>query len=293
MKKKLEVNKLLEKKLPSSIAGVDFKVNYRGGMNLIGNNSKVHHRLMVGIPVTGLVRVEWMMARFGQIHPCNWSQTDAIQWLDQYSPIDFLVADARNIIVHFVIEQNFDWLFFIDHDTVLHPMTVFKLNERMIKGNVPMWSGLYFTKSVPSEPLVYRGNGTGYYNKWKFGDQVWVDGIPMGCTMIHNSILRAMADESEVYEPRKGMLVKKVFSTPSKVWYDPESRTWFTATGTEDLKFCADIVEKDIFKKAGWPAYSKKKYPFLIDTSIYCKHIDEAGIQYPANGEDREFLPTK
>jgi hypothetical protein len=109
--------------------------------------------------------------------------------------------------------------------------------------------------------------------------------------MIHNSILRAMADESEVYEPRKGMLVKKVFSTPSKVWYDPESRTWFTATGTEDLKFCADIVEKDIFKKAGWPAYSKKKYPFLIDTSIYCKHIDEAGIQYPANGEDREFLP--
>ena len=27
----------------------------------------------------------------------------------------------------------------------------------------------------------------------------------------------------------------------------------------------------------------KMKYPYLIDTSMFCQHIDEQGVQYPAN----------
>ena len=77
------------------------------------------NRIMIGIPLTGNVRAEWMLARYGQVIPCNWSQVDCIRFLDQWSPMGFSVADARNVIATAFVEQGFEWLFFIDHDTIL------------------------------------------------------------------------------------------------------------------------------------------------------------------------------
>lgn len=239
--------------------------------------------------MTGLLRSEWVIARYGQIIPCNWSQVDCLQWIDQFSPLNFLVADARNIIATSAVEQEFEWLFFIDHDTILPPATLLKWNERMLKKDVPVWSGLYFTRSVPSEPLVYRGRGNSYFTKWKIGDDVWVDGIPMGCTVIHHSILKALYEESEIYE-LGGKKVRKIFETPTKTFYDPETQNWSNSSGTEDLAWCNRVMENDIFKKAGWPKYTRKKYPFLIDTNIFCRHIDWDGIQYPSQGEEVAFM---
>lgn len=272
--------------------GMDVPVAYRQNA-VIGNSRKTFHRVMVGIPTTGLVRMEWVISRYGQVIPCNWSQTDTLQWLDQHSPIDFLVADARNICVHHCLNQGFEWLFFIDHDTVMPPFTILAMNERMLKGEIPLWSGLYFTKSKPSEPLLYRGSGTGYYTDWKLGDKVWVDGLPMGCTMIHHSLLVELAKQAEPYEVRPGMTIRKIFETPAKVWFDPELRSWFTYTGTEDLQFCSDILEKGILKKAGWDEVAEKEYPFLVDTNLFCRHIDQNGTQYPLNGEEFEFMTDK
>jgi len=250
---------------------------------------EVCKRIMVGIPMTGLIRAEWMIARYGQVVPCNWSQVDCIQWIDTNAPLRHLVADARNIIATDFINREFEWLFFIDHDVVMPPTVLLNWNDRMRKCELPMWSGLYFTKSKPSEPLVYRGRGNSFYDGWKLGDQVWVDGIPMGCTMIHKSIMKVLFDESEVYEPKVGIKVKKIFETPSKAWFDPEQNSWHKASGTEDLTLCTRIMKDNILKKAGWPKLQRKKYPFLIDTSIFCRHIDWNGMQYPIDGEEKEF----
>ena len=263
------------------------KDTYTG--KLFGKTSAAVNRILVGIPMTGLLRAEWVLARYGQVIPCNWSQVDCLQWLDQYSPVNFLVADARNLVVATCLEQDFEWLFFIDHDTILPPATVLKLNDRMLENKIPVWSGLYFTKSVPSEPLVYRGRGTGHYRNWKMGDEVWVDAIPMGCTMIHASILKALAAKSEDYEVG-GRIVKKVFETPARTWFDPETKAWFNAVGTEDLEFCTRCMNENIFVDAGWPAYQEMRNPFMIDTSIFCRHIDFSGVQYPARGEEQEFM---
>ncbi len=256
---------------------------------LFGKLEAAQNRILVGIPLTGLVRAEWMIARYGQVIPCNWSQVDCIHWLDQNSPLGFLVADARNMIATECVEQKFEWLFFIDHDVILPPTTVLRLNERMLKADVPMWSGLYFTKSVPSEPLVYRGRGNSYYNKWKLGQEVWVDGIPMGCALIHSSILKVLYDESEPYD-LMGKTVRKIFETPARTWFDPETQSWFNAVGTEDLELCTRIMKNNILKKAGWPKLQRRKYPFMIDTSIFCRHIDFNGKQFPSAGEEMEFV---
>ena len=156
-------------------------------------------RIMIAIPVTGLVRVEWMVARYAQVVPCNWSQAEFFQWLDAYSPMGFSVADARNMTVATFLREGYEWLFFIDHDVLLPHGTLLWLNEMMQKGDVPIFGGLYFTKSVPSEPLIYRGKGTGFYPSWHFGDKVWVDGMGLGCHMIHRSILETIWNNSEEY----------------------------------------------------------------------------------------------
>lgn len=247
-------------------------------------------RMMVGIPMTGLLRAEWVMARYNQTIPCNWSQVDSIQWITTEAPVRFLVADARNVIATKFVEKEFEWLFFIDHDVILPAATILLWNERMRKLDVPVWSGLYFSKSVPSEPLVYRGRGNSFYDKWKLGDLVWCDGIPMGCTMIHKSIMKAIYDVSEEYEPKPGVKIRKIFETPRKEWFDPEQNSWHRASGTEDLFWCTRLMEEGIFKKAGWPKFQRKKYPFLVDTRVFCHHIDFDGVQYPSRGEEQEFM---
>ncbi|MEM2124990.1 MAG: hypothetical protein QXQ53_01170 [Candidatus Methanosuratincola sp.] len=259
---------------------------------LIRSEKKYNKRVMVGIPMTGLVRSEWVIARLGQIIPCNWSVVDALQWLDPCAPLGFMVADARNIIATRAVEEKFEWLFFVDHDIILPPNTTLRWNEYMLKGDIPIWSGLYFTKSVPSEPLVYRGRGNSYYTNWKLGDKVWVDGLPMGCTVIHNSILSVLYEESETYS-LGSLHVKKIFETPTKTFYDPQTLSWHNAVGTEDLAFCTRVIESGALAKAGWKEVAKKKYPFLIDTSIFCRHIDWDGVQYPSRGEEQYFIREK
>ena len=259
---------------------------------LITSSESFSKRLLVGIPMTGLIRAEWAMGRWNQIIPCNFALTDCIQWIDQNTPLGFLVADARNIVVHHAIKGGFEWLWFIDQDVVLPQGTLIHYNDCMIKGDVPVIGGLYFTKSVPSEPLVYRGRGNGYYDKWNIGDKVWVDGMGMGCTLIHTSILKVMYEECEEYKCRD-MKIKKVFETPRRMWFDPEYNTWRLAIGTEDLDWCNRVIEGNVLERAGWKKFQKKKYPFLIDTRIFCKHIDNDGIQYPSRGEEFQFMRVK
>src|SRR4030042_1002979 len=262
---------------------------FREGNSQIRNTAKAYKRIMIGIPMTGLVRSEWIMARYSQVIPCNWSQVEAIQWLDQYSPLDFTVADARNFIATAAVDQGFEWLFFLDHDTILPPAAFLKLNELMIYKEYPVWSGLYFTKSVPSEPLVYRGRGTGYYPDWKMGDLVWADGVPMGCTLISGKLLKVLYDESEAYVAGPAT-IRRIFETPNRVWFSPEERRWFTATGTEDLEWRSRVIRTGALKKAGWAEFADKEVPFVVDTSIFCKHIDFGGVQYPSKGEEKQFM---
>lgn len=260
---------------------------------IIAKKTEPQKRIMLGVPMTGLLRSEWVLSRYGQVIPCNWSMVDMVQYVQQWSPLRFLVADARNIIVDEFIKKDFEWLLFIDHDVVLPPGFIVQVNERMIENNIPIWSGLYFTKSVPSEPLVYRGRGTGYYADWKLGDEVWTDAVPMGCTLIHSSILKVMYDEAKEYEVHQGLKVKEVFQTPRKIWYDPEKSAWNTRVGTEDLNFCSDVITNKVFDKAGWSEFQEKEFPFMVDTRLYCRHIDWSGVQYPSRGEDLRFMKRK
>ena len=152
----------------------------------------------------------------------------------------------------------------------------------MQKGDIPVVSGLYYCKGSHPEPLVFRGRGNGCYMKWKPGDKVWADGVPTGSLLIHGSILKTLYNESPEYiVPGTTTSTRRVFEIPHKTWWDGKGN-FNTLVGTTDLAWCTRIMENDIFKKAGWPEFQRKKYPFLVDTGIFVKHIDrETGEQYP------------
>lgn len=249
-------------------------------------------RLMISVPLTGLIRAEWALARYGQVIPCNWSQVEMVSWLDMFSPMGFLVADARNMAVQQFITGGWEWLFFIDHDVILPINTFVKLNEYMLDGSIPIVGGLYFTKSVPSEPLIYRGIGTSHYRNWKFGDKVWVDGMGLGCHIIHRSIMEAVYKESPEYQVGTAK-ARRVFETPGNSVFDAEHSAWYTTGGTEDLTFYQRLKKDKILAKAGWPKYQKMEYPYLCDTGLFCRHINWEGQQFPMAGEEKAFEKTK
>lgn len=238
------------------------------------------NRLLVATPTTGTVRIEWVQARYGQIIPINWSMVTMMQYINSFIPLRYQVADAQNIIVKEVIEREFEWLLLIEHDTMLPPDAFIRFNQYIRDANVPIVSGLYYTRSRPSEPLVFRGRGTSFYSDWEFGDLVWCDGVPTGCLLIHAGILREMWKDAEEYKIGD-LTTRRVFDTPRDMWGDPESTSFNLVTGTSDLNWCSAVMEGDYFAKAGWTDYADKDYPFLIDTNIFCKHINIDGEQFP------------
>lgn len=250
---------------------------------LLKNSYNNKYSLFVGTPCTGLVRMEWAMARFGQVIPCNFGMKTAVSWMPSYAPMGYLVADAQNIIVKRFLEDNCTWLLLVEEDNVLPPDCFLRLNEYIRSEEIPVVSGLYYTKSRPAEPMVYRGRGNSFYTDWKVGDKVWVDAVPTGCILIHRSILQLLWNESPEYKAGD-VLTRRVFYTPEVSWFDPEKGV-NNSVGTSDMEFCSRLIMGKVFERAGWPKIGKMEYPFLIDTSLKIGHITQAGELFPSPSE--------
>lgn len=275
MKKKTDIAKgediLVENQLPN----ID--------KNLDPNWTK---RILIFTPTRGTVRMEWVMARYGQIIPTNWSFVDMRQFINPYVPVEYQLADAQNLLAKKVVEDDYEWVVYIEDDNMIPPDLFIRFNQYINEKKYPIVSGIYFTKSMPSEPLLYRGRGTSYFADWKFGDKVMVDGIPFGCRLEHGSLIKAAWEESPEYMVG-GTLTRRVFESPSMSWFDEDKGGMVAKSGTTDLAWCSRLMKDKIFEKAGWPEFQKMQYPFLVDTNIFVRHIDPNGRIYP------EKVPTQ
>lgn len=251
-----------------------------------GDAPKQQH-LLVGTATTGLLRAEWVQARYGQVIPTNWSWVQMWQYMapGQFMPLGYQVDDAQNLICAQAMGGDYEWLLLYEHDVLPRPDALVILAEYMKRGDVPVVSGLYFTRSIPSEPLIYRGRGTLAYEDFDIGDLVWCDGVPTGLLLVHMSIIRAMWEESEPYMIGN-QETRRVFETPAKAWYDPESAQFNTQSGTSDLAWCERVMKERFFEKAGWHKYQDMVWPFLVDTRIACEHINNTltGEKFPPGG---------
>jgi len=237
------------------------------------------HRVLIATATLGSIRIEWAHARYGQVIPINWG---AAGFDLPYVAIGFSIDDAYNTITKRAIDLDSEWVLIIEDDVIIPPDCFVKIGQYMNKGDIPIVSGLYYTRGEPCEPLVFRGRGNGAFTKFKVGSLVWCDGLPMGCILIHSSILKYVWEhEAENYRLPDGSSCKKVFESPKKIWYDPEEGIQ-RPEGTQDLYFFDRLIEKNILKKAGWAKIARRKYPLLCDTSILCRHVDRnTGRMFP------------
>ncbi len=277
-KEKLSKHPFLKPAVPlSQVKGVSFNTP-----NLFVNDNPedTKKRILIFTPTTGLVRVEWVQARYSQIIPTNWSFVDMQQHLAPWLSVGYQLADAQNLMAKEVVEGDYEWVIYIEHDNLIPPDGFLKFNQYINEHNVPVVSGLYFLKSDITEPLIYRGRGVSHFKDWKLGDKVWCDGIPFGFRLEHAGLIKeAWKTSKEIVV--NGIKTRQVFSQPNAIWFDQESGGVISKGGTTDLEWCTRIMREKLFEKAGFPEYQKKKNPFLVDTSIFVRHIDHSGQQWP------------
>ncbi len=248
--------------------------------------------LLVGTACTGLLRVEFVAARYGQAIPLNWSMAGHMQVVSagvlDYMPLRYQVADAQNLIVGEAIRLDMEWLLLLEHDVVLPSGAFSRLNRWMKETPAPIVSGLYFSRAYPSEPMVFRGMGEGVYTDWKLGDVVQCDGVPTGCLLVHMAVMRAMWEDSEPYTV-SGIKTRRVFDTPRTSWYNPETNVTNMSVGTSDLEWCRRVIKGGYLAKAGWAEYADKPLPFVVDTGLCCFHINPNGETFPDAGSLAAF----
>jgi hypothetical protein len=255
---------------------------------VIRNLGRHHHNILIGVPTLGTIRYEWHVHRRNQILPINWQSGEVTASHQPHSvaSIGYTVEDAQNICAFHALKQDYSWLLLWEDD-VLPPFNSLVLLDTYVSSmKVPIVSGLYYSKSVPSWPLVFRRRGNGAYLDFKFGDKVWADGIPTGFALIHMSVIKWMAEHSDEYTAPDGNRVRRVFRFPRDAWFDPEQDTYFARMGTSDLHFCDRLMREKVLEKLGWARkIPDMRWPFLVDTRLFCRQIDLAGRIYPDHVE--------
>jgi hypothetical protein len=261
---------------------------------LIQNVMSNNHRVLIGVPTLGIIRMEWAIHRHSQTIPINF-QVGTIT-VNTAPPsvvaMGYSTPDAQNVIVSQCVKDGYSYCILWEDDTMPPFDALIRLSAHMERGEAPIVSGLYFTKGNPSWPLVFRGRGNSCYRNWKMGDLVWCDGFPTGFIMFHGSILNHLWENSPTYKLPDGTETREVFKFPRDSWFDPEQDRYFAQMGTSDLHVANRIIQEEVLQKTGWDKVAKRKYPFLVDTNIFCHHIClENGAVYPQAAQE-VFGPT-
>ena len=251
-------------------------------------------QVLMGTPTLGTIRIEWYNSMIGMVTPPNWALVRSV-------PMGYTVPDAQNMIVDSLLRGPFRALMLLEDDTCPPPETIITFDRWFWKMErkkaPPVVSGLYHIKGsgemrrgktggieqMGPEPLAYRGSGTRAYRVWKYGDVIWVDGVPTGAVLIHRAVLEAWVKEPDIETytlPGYPFPVKRIFIAPAKVWVDPGGGSHI-ASGTSDLYWSRQTIDRDILTKAVFGVWAKKRHPYIIDTSLVFKHVDRStGVLY-------------
>lgn len=195
--------------------------------------------VVIGIPSFGMVSTAFMQARAGQQFPLVSSAMDCIV-------LNKPIADARNEIVEFALEQNANYIFWLDDDVIPPPnafLTLYNHHKDIV-------NGVYWSKSNPPMPLLFRNHLEGPYWDWHIGDMIEIDAAGMGLTLVKTDVYRKLKELE-----------------PDKPWYSVEYSSFPGVTqtpynNTEDLYFY-------------WRA-RQAGYQVWADTSVQAMHYDKS-----------------
>lgn len=211
--------------------------------------------IVVGIPSFGMVSSYFLQARMGQQFPLVSSAVDKFV-------IGKPIAEARNEIVQYALDQGANYIYWLDDDVIAPPDAFLK----MFMAGKDIINGVYWSKSNPPMPLLFRNHLEGPYLDWHVGDFIEIDAAGSGLTLVKTDVYR------------------KISETIGGPWYSTDYSSFKEATAspannTEDLYFYWKA------KKAG--------YQIWADTSIQAYHYEKnSGILYGAPPNAPQMNPA-
>lgn len=144
--------------------------------------------IVVGVPSLGMVPIEFVVAFARLQMPINGS-CQAV-WAKGME-----VGVARNYIAEQAITMNSDpkFLFFLGDDMIPPWNGLISLHEEMELGKWDVLSGLYYMKSEPPTPIVWRNDRIGKMIPgihFKVGEVVWCDVTGLDFTLIRMDVFK-------------------------------------------------------------------------------------------------------
>lgn len=153
------------------------------------------------------------------------------------------VASARNEIAQAAIDQHADYVLFVGDDVLVPPDII----DRLRSHHEAMVTGVYWTKSYPSQPYLWDGLQKGPLLDWKMGEFFPIDWAGCDALLVSTEVFRAVP-----------------YPWFSLEWKFEEEQP-FAPLATEDLYFYTKA------RQAGYRLY--------VDTAVQCDHQDRASLQ--------------
>lgn len=212
--------------------------------------------VVIGIPSFGMVSTYFLQAKGSQQFPLVSSTIDHIV-------LNKPIAEARNEIVEFALAQGANYIYWLDDDVIAPPDAFLK----MYMSGKDIVNGVYWSKSNPPMPLMFRNHLEGPYMDWHVGDFIEVDAAGNGLTLVKTDVYRTISEK---------------IGGP---WYSTEYTSFkgasnqSAANNTEDLYFYWKA------RRAGFKVW--------VDTSIQAYHYEKnSQVMYAAPPNAPQMNPA-
>lgn len=165
----------------------------------MGYDVKLGSRVVMGLPTThmALRTPVWIDSMAGLQMPLGSSL--ARKWI-----IDEPIAAARNALCQSAIDMGAEYLFMLGDDVIPPPNTILALLEKIGRTytsrdgtdqRASMITGIYWTKTYPPEPYIFRTDPVkgllgGTFRDWKAGEFIDVDIAGCDCLLIETEMLK-------------------------------------------------------------------------------------------------------
>lgn len=236
--------------------------------------------LLVGLAFTGPcdtwktgrpVVPEWALSMMVQSYPLN---TSVLHMALKGQSI----ADARTHFAEQALELDIPYIWYVDDDVAPPYFAARQLMSTMKQSadDVMVVGGIYTCRAVPTEPIVYRGDGNGCFWRWKHGDIFECTGIGTGCMLVKTEVFRHL--EKPWFKTVDEHIPEAIADMPETMHSQQKV--------TDDLWFCEKVIG------AG--------YKIMADSNVMCVHWDVAegkgyrlgADSYPLRKEEPVAVPA-
>lgn len=121
------------------------------------------------------------------------------------------VGQAKQALAEMAIANGCQWIFFLDDDVIPPGDALMKMIQMWRQDSkYKIINGVYWSKSEPPQPLIFKGSFEGAYFNWHVGDLIEADGAGAGCTFIDTSVFKDLprpwfSTEYIYDDPRQGL----------------------------------------------------------------------------------------